>query len=564
MAAAIVIAENDPVRGPDDAARWGLAGTEGWNGIDEALAWARARSDRVVVRTLAGLVFSAGSVAEGAPDARPWPPSTAERVRIRRAYAEAAAALDRSRATDERYGRRRALFIARTGTADGEQTHHWLLRDPGGDEISIESIDASRDAWGAHRQTGPDVHFGPLVQVLARASGRAPEDGWLQAVARALRRELRWRGRNRRRVLVVTRREGVLFHAAAAANRNQIRAHGLDPRHVRAAPFIRSERLPITAGIVLTADAWSARWFAVLPPDATDVWAVRVDGLWLEGDPGLWVDHDGPVLVTAALVTPERLELVEQDVPPLRAADVKELIRRALPLTEDDEDYWTLLHELRRRRERTVLEAALRLCGAGGTYERALGARMLEELVDDDERPFAAEVSPAAVALCTNERDPHVLGAATSLLGALKDPRGLEPLLGLMDHDDPGLRLHVAMTLPHLLDETRPAERGVRALMVLMEDGDEVVRDWATAALGSMLDVDTPAVRDALARRLDDPDPVVFGEALVGLARRGDERARARVEAALRDLAAGIEGPDEELTRDAAEALGLDPTATAA
>jgi len=557
MAAVVVIEENHPYTGPSDAARWAATGAEGWNDVGDALAWARARSDRIVVRTLAGLVFSAGTVDDGGPDARPWPPSTAEAVRIRRAHAEAAAASARADATGERYRRRRALFTGQAATRD-ERTHLWFLRAPLGDDIWIESIDAAPETSGAHRQTGPDVHFGPLVPVLARTSGRSVGDAWLQATARALRRELRWPGRPRRSTLVVTRREGVLFHAAAAANREQIRAHGLDPRHVRAAPFIRSERLPIAAGIVLTADPWSARWLAVLPPDPTDVWSVRVDGLWLEGDPGLWVDHDGLVLVTAALITPERLELVERDVPPLRAADVEELVRRALPVSEDDEDSWTLLHQLGRRRERTVLEAGLRLCRAWGPDERALGATILKQLVDGDEHPFAAEVLPAAIALCEAERDPRVARAAATLLGELGDPRGLEPLLGLVDHPDHRVRWHVSVSLPSVLDDGQPDERGLGALMALMED-DEVVCDWATFGLGSLLEgLDTPAVREALARRLDDPDPMVVGEALVGLALRRDERARPRVEAALRDLAAGIDGPDERLTLDAAEALGLD------
>jgi len=65
-----------------------------------------------------------------------------------------------------------------------------------------------------------------------------------------------------------------------------------------------------------------------------------------------------------------------------------------------------------------------------------------------------------------------------------------------------------------------------------MTDVDDSVRDWATFGIGSLCDIDTPELRDALAARLADADEEVRGEAVVGLATRGDNRAiRAIVQA---------------------------------
>jgi HEAT repeat protein len=74
----------------------------------------------------------------------------------------------------------------------------------------------------------------------------------------------------------------------------------------------------------------------------------------------------------------------------------------------------------------------------------------------------------------------------------------------------------------------------VRALTALSSDHDEDVRDWATFGLGSLCDVDTTDVRDALIARLSDENAEVRGEALVGLAMRADRRASPYLIAALK------------------------------
>ncbi len=76
----------------------------------------------------------------------------------------------------------------------------------------------------------------------------------------------------------------------------------------------------------------------------------------------------------------------------------------------------------------------------------------------------------------------------------------------------------------------------IAGLIELSCDLDDDTRDWATFGLGSQTSLDTPELRDALAARLTDTDPEIRGEAMIGLARRGDERAHPAIEAALRGL----------------------------
>ena len=98
-------------------------------------------------------------------------------------------------------------------------------------------------------------------------------------------------------------------------------------------------------------------------------------------------------------------------------------------------------------------------------------------------------------------------------------------MIGLRRHPDPDIRQAVACCI-----ELRRHPEGVPALVALTEDENDIVRDWATFALGSFADVvdgvwcypDSPELRAALHRRLEDPYPEARREAIWGLARRKD------------------------------------------
>lgn len=77
------------------------------------------------------------------------------------------------------------------------------------------------------------------------------------------------------------------------------------------------------------------------------------------------------------------------------------------------------------------------------------------------------------------------------------------------------------------------AEHNLRLLIAFTRDADVSNRDWATMTL-AMQEIDTPEVRGALLAAADDPDVVVRGEALQGLAQRDRELALPLVERELR------------------------------
>lgn len=222
---------------------------------------------------------------------------------------------------------------------------------------------------------------------------------------------------------------------------------------------------------------------------------------------------------------------------------IEELVR--LALTEQDEDasreVVTVLHY---KGSREVLEAAKRLCVSESADERQLGANILGQLGMPD-RTFPDECFEILAAMLTKETDPNVLECIGVAFGHLKDPRAIELLLPLRRHANSDVRFGVALGLT---GHDRPDV--IEALIELSRDSEELVRTWATFALGTMISADTPEIREALFARISDPHDETRGEGLVGLALRKDQRV---IKLLIWELSSGNAGP---FTLEAAEAIG--------
>ena len=197
---------------------------------------------------------------------------------------------------------------------------------------------------------------------------------------------------------------------------------------------------------------------------------------------------------------------------------VAELVALALTQDPENQDYWDTVYLLQYRGTSEVFEIAKQLCQSDNARDRELGADLLGQgLVWD--KNFPAEKVPILLRMLTPEEDPNVLSAAISALGRIGAPERIEPLIRLVDHPDHEVRYHLAISLSQTDDA-----RAIEALISLSTDIDSHVRDWATFGLGSQTDLDTPALREALFARIADTDYNTRCEALVGLAKRKDER----------------------------------------
>jgi len=197
---------------------------------------------------------------------------------------------------------------------------------------------------------------------------------------------------------------------------------------------------------------------------------------------------------------------------------------------------WAAIYEMRRRGSRTVLDAAAQLCRSGDPRSRQVGALVLGQLGMTDGRqvpPYWQEQVHELLTLLNREmigqNDPAVLRDVSVSLGHLNDVRAVPPLLKLLRHRNAQVRYGVAAGLTGHDDP-----RAIDGLIELSGDYDDMVREWATFGL-QVIQVDTPAIRNALFARLRDQVLQIRAEAILGLAQRRDSRMLPVLREALND-----------------------------
>jgi HEAT repeat protein len=196
---------------------------------------------------------------------------------------------------------------------------------------------------------------------------------------------------------------------------------------------------------------------------------------------------------------------------------IDELVSTALS-ESDEEVAWDAVCALHFRGTEDVLARAETLCRSDSAKERRLGADILGQLGVPD-RTFPKQCLSILLGMLNDEVDANVLQAILVALGHLKESDAIEPASRHRGHPDPAVRHGVVLALTGYDDQ-----RAVNWLIELSRDEDAHVRDWATFALAQQIDLDTPAIREALAARLQDADYDTRCEAIVGLAKRGDHR----------------------------------------
>jgi HEAT repeat protein len=233
----------------------------------------------------------------------------------------------------------------------------------------------------------------------------------------------------------------------------------------------------------------------------------------------------------------------------LSKMSVKELFALALktPLYDENSDEsWDAVHELRATRAtRKIYKKARKLCHSKKMNKRQVGVTILSQFGKWEKRLFRKKRLKLLLKMIEEEDDPTMLHTLAISLGHFHDKRANPALFDLRDHDDAQVRYAVAFSL---YDYELEYEEVAEALIELSTDSASMVRDWATFRL-RYLEFDSGAIRDALYARLSDSDEETRGEALVGLAKRKDQRVFEPLLAELERM------PDWSLPLEAAEEL---------
>jgi HEAT repeat protein len=210
--------------------------------------------------------------------------------------------------------------------------------------------------------------------------------------------------------------------------------------------------------------------------------------------------------------------------------------------------------ELARDPHPRLREMACYILGQAGWNDAELQAQTGQEY------PRYPEAVPTLIWLLDDDPEEDVRATAAAALANHEALASLPSLLRAASDPSAEVRFGVAGALGSFYESSWETEEGRRlkpeataALLRLMDDEGEDVRDWATFGVHQG-DHDTPETRARLWKALDDPNPDVRGEAANGLAKFGDRALIPRLERLLRE--------DEALSPCyfmAAEELG-DPT----
>jgi HEAT repeat protein len=197
----------------------------------------------------------------------------------------------------------------------------------------------------------------------------------------------------------------------------------------------------------------------------------------------------------------------------------EELFQASLQGDYEDEAAWDAVAALRLRNTEEVFRFAVDFVESTEPLKRARGLAVLAQLGARQpmlERPHFDESVEIAIEHLYDP-DPLVIDSAAWALAHLGGDSAVSALIPMRNSADPDVRLAVS----NGLNGTERVD-AIAALIELMDDPNDNVRDWATFALGTQCSVDSPEIREALRKRLSDTYTEARDEAVWGLAQHKD------------------------------------------
>lgn len=212
--------------------------------------------------------------------------------------------------------------------------------------------------------------------------------------------------------------------------------------------------------------------------------------------------------------------------------EIDQVFAQTLMGAYDDDASWEAVRKLHLTGGREVYERAAEWCTSDNQLKRARGADILAQLgrTIADSHDFPEECFLAVSNLLQREKESLPLLSAIHSLGHIGNILAVPMIVEHRFHVNADVRFAVACALGSFANDKRAAV----ALVTLMQDTDEDVRDWATFGLGILGELDSEEIREALWHLMGDPNRNVREESLAGLSKRQDQRALPKLIAELK------------------------------
>jgi len=190
---------------------------------------------------------------------------------------------------------------------------------------------------------------------------------------------------------------------------------------------------------------------------------------------------------------------------------------------KSDKTYWDNIIELRSRANTNVFNTCVKLIKSSNPKERVIGIDILAQL-GLTPRPFFKESRKLFFEVLNKEKNPKALLSVLYAIGHNNEKLKLDEITLLASYKndkDEGVREGLVSALLSVDNKL-----AIDTLICLTTDRISHIRDWATFGIGTQIERDNKLIREALWLRVDDKHQDTRFEAIVGLAKRKDQRIK--------------------------------------
>lgn len=190
---------------------------------------------------------------------------------------------------------------------------------------------------------------------------------------------------------------------------------------------------------------------------------------------------------------------------------------------KSDKAYWENVRELRSRANVSIFNKCVKLIKSPKPKQRTIAINVLSQL-GPTPRPFFKQSRQLFFDILRKEKNKEVLLSVLAAIGHNNDnlPSTETAILtSFKSNKDENVRKALVFAL--LSVENKSA---IDTLIHLTADKSSDIRNWATFGIGSQIEKDNKAIREALWQRVNDKHRETKLEAIAGLAKRKDSRIK--------------------------------------